>query len=87
MLSETQLAQIGEVKPAIIALCCGSVRDQVDLRTLFAQGLLQGAVVSRRPVLVKSSPPSSDREAFERQFAEVTPANLAALSSGSNSSR
>lgn len=86
LLNETQLAQLGQVKPAIIALCSRSVEDQVDLRALFTQGLLQGAVVSKRPALVSPGRTATDREAFERQFVEVTSENLAVLSSRSNPS-
>src|SRR5579872_4086754 len=40
IFNDTQLAQLGDVKPAIVAFCSGSVRDQVDLRSLFSLGLL-----------------------------------------------
>ncbi len=83
MLSDSQLAQLGEVKPAIIALCSGPVREQVDLRTLFAHGLLRGAVVTRNPAPAQNAPPSNDRDAFDRQFVSVTANNLAALTTSS----
>jgi hypothetical protein len=83
VLTEPQLAQLGQVKPAIVAFCSGAVRDQVDLRGLFSQGLLQAAVVSKRNVSIKPGPAQNEREAFDRQFVEVTAANLTALSNPS----
>lgn len=80
VFTDAQLAQVGEIRPALIALCSGPVRDQLDLRGLFAQGLLQAAVVTRRPVIKNSQPPATDREAFNRQYLEVTSADLSALS-------
>jgi hypothetical protein len=81
VLTEAQLAQLGPVNPAIVAFCSGPVRDQVDLRALFAQGLLKAAVVSKRHDLVARGPAKNEQEAFDRQFVEITAANLAALSS------
>lgn len=82
ILSDAQLAQLGQAKPAIIALCSGPARDQVDLRGIFAQGLLQGAVVSKRTPANMPARAASDREAFEQRFAEVTSGNLAPLAPG-----
>src|SRR5579859_5884233 len=72
LLSETQLAQVGEVKPAIIALCSARLEDQVDLRALFTHGLLQAAVIGKQAQLVQGGQAPTDRDAFERQFVEVT---------------
>ena len=83
-LSDAELKQLHELKPAIVALCSGPVREQMDLRSLFSQGLLQAAVVSKRPALCKTTPTSNEREAFDSKFVEVTSANLAALSTVSN---
>jgi hypothetical protein len=77
VLSEAQIAQLGEIQPGIVAFCPGPTRDQVDLRSLFAGRLLHAAVVSKR--IVKRSRPASEREIFDRQFVAVTLANLAAL--------
>jgi hypothetical protein len=85
ILNETQLAQLGEVKPAIVALCSGSMRDRVELRSLFSKGLLHAAVISKRPVPIKIDHSLSDREAFDRLFVEATAENLSALSASSAS--
>jgi hypothetical protein len=86
VLTENQIAQLGENKASIVAFCSGPVRDQVDLRSLFTHGLVQAAVVSKRPAESRVGQSGSDREAFERQFLEITPGNLAGLASSSNSS-
>jgi hypothetical protein len=84
VLNETQISQLGEIKPAIIALCSGPVRDQVELRTLFSQGLLRTAVVSRRPVLASSAKAGTDHDAFDREFVAVTANNVTALPISAN---
>ena len=84
VLNDTQVSRLGEIKPAIIALCSGPVRDQVNLRTLFSQGLLRAAVVSRRPVLARSAGASTDRDAFDREFVAVTAENAPALPISAN---
>lgn len=83
IFSEAQLSQLGEVKPAIIAFCSGPVRDQIDLRSLFSRGLLQAAVVSKRPGEIR---PTHSAGAFDGQFVEITAGNLTALSTVSNAS-
>src|SRR5581483_4198672 len=85
ILGEAQMTQLGEKRASVVALCSGPVREQVDLLALFSQGLLQAAVVSRKPAAITLGRPGSDREAFERQFVEVTAGNVAILSSSSNS--
>jgi hypothetical protein len=86
IFSDAQLSQLDEIKPAIIAFCSGPIRDQVDLRSLFSRGLLQAAVVSKRPAEIKSAPSAGEREIFDRQFVEITAGNLTALSTVSNGS-
>ena len=84
VLSEAQAAQLGNVQPAIVAFCSGSMRDQIDLRSLFSRGLLHAAVVSKRDVPAQQNGHLTEREAFDRQFVEVTAANVAVLSTASN---
>ncbi len=78
VLTNAQIEQLGEVKPAIVAFCSGRSRDQGDLSSLFAAGLLRAAVVSKPDV--KVSRLTGERESFERQFVAVTSTNLAVLS-------
>jgi hypothetical protein len=77
VFTEAQLAQLGEIKPAIVAFCSGPVRDHVDLKSLFTEGLLKGAVVSKHPL--KNSQAADQRDLFEQNFAVITPGNLAEL--------
>jgi hypothetical protein len=79
LLSETQAGQLGAAKPGIVAFCCGSLPDQLDLRWFFEHGLLGAAVVSRHTPL--DSRPSDPQGWFDRYFVAVTSAddpNLAA---------
>ena len=48
VLTAAQLQGLGEIKPAIVAFCPGSSPDTRDFRPLFADGLLNAAIVSRR---------------------------------------
>jgi hypothetical protein len=87
ILTEAQLAQLGEIKPAIIAFCPGPAREQADLRTLFSKGVLQAAVVTKRHPQVKKGGHSTETEAFDQQFIEVSPANVTGLASISETAR
>ena len=84
MLNETQLGRLGEIKPSIVAFCSGPVLSQTDLVGLFAHGLLQAAIVSRRSGVAQNRNGMNEQELFNRQFAEVTPENVAAFSTASN---
>lgn len=83
ILEDAQLAQLGEIKPAIVAFCPGGLRDQ-DLRSLFSRGLLQAAIVGKRHVAAPGGGPLNEQQAFDRQYVAVTPANLAALTPSVN---
>jgi hypothetical protein len=76
LLSETQRKQLGEINPAIVAFCSGSLCEQVDLRTLFDEGLLHAAVVSRRTPTTAASPPGDLRGWFDQWFVAVTAGNV-----------
>jgi hypothetical protein len=83
ILTDTQVAQLGEIKPAIIAFCSGLVRDQVDLRALFSHGLLRAAVVSKRTADIKPASSPAEHDSFDRQFLQVTAANVAGVGAAS----
>jgi hypothetical protein len=82
LLSEAQRNQLGEIKPAIVAFCSGSLPQRVDLRPLFEQGLLKAAVISKPSPAPADPSPSSLQGWFDRYFTVVTAANAAALLSG-----
>ena len=47
LFSEQQRAQLGRIKPKIVAFCSGGMPAQIDLRRVFEQGILDAAVVTR----------------------------------------
>jgi hypothetical protein len=47
-LTDRERAGLGAIQPAIVAFCSGSLPELVDMRSLFAQGLLEAAVVDKR---------------------------------------
>ncbi len=47
LLSDSQRAQLGASKPAIVAFCPGRMPEVIDLNQLFERGLLSVAVVTR----------------------------------------
>ena len=75
LLSESQRRQLQEINPAIVAFCSGSVPEQVDLRSLFEQGLVHAAVVSRRNPTTAPSDPTDLRSWFDQWFVAVTAAD------------
>ena len=77
MLTDMQRKQLGEIKPSVVAFCSGSLPERLDLRTIFEQGLLHAAVVSRTNVLRNTSPPNGQQGWFEQSFVAVTAANTA----------
>lgn len=76
VLTASQRKQLGEIKSAIVAFCPGSWPDRVNLKSLFDQGLLQSAIVSRRTPPSSAKPPSLQAW-FDRSFTVVTAANVA----------
>ena len=72
LLTSEQRRQLGEIQPAIVAFCPGSWPDRMDLRPLFAQGLLRAVIMSRRDQ--RSAAVNSEK--FDQNFAVVTAANV-----------
>jgi hypothetical protein len=72
VLSAEQLSRVGNSHPRVLAVCSGSMPSRVDLRGIFDQQLLVGAVVSRR-----QSTPGRAAQDFEHQFRLLTSADLA----------
>jgi len=78
-LTEEQHAQLGEIKPRIVAFCSGNLAEYIDLRTLFEERLLHAAVVSRRNDPGSASNPEKLRESFEQLYIRISATNLASL--------
>jgi hypothetical protein len=72
LLTSEQRRQLGEIHPAIVAFCPGSWLEWVDFRSLFAQGLLRAAIVSR----CDQHSAAVNSQKFDQNFAVVTAANV-----------
>ena len=71
LLTQAQRTQLGDIKPAIVAFCPGTMPDLVDLRSLLDQHLLQVAIIVRREVT--GAPPRKDLQGvFDRYFVALT---------------
>ena len=79
MLTESQCAQLGENKPAVVAFCAGSLPELVDLKLLFQQGVLQAAVVDRPGDRAPGPRRSNLRACFDQSYQVITATNLADL--------
>jgi hypothetical protein len=77
-LDERQLAQLGNKRPPVLAVCPGARSAQAELRRLFDQKLLAAAVIDRLEAPAPG-PAGSLRDGFERHFRLITAANLAEL--------
>jgi hypothetical protein len=77
LLSQAQRNQLGEIKPAVVAFCPGTLPGRTDFRALFAQGLLQAAVVSRQN---PSATSQGLQGRFDQLFVILTAANAADVS-------
>jgi len=75
VLSDEQVAQLGEQRPRIVAVCSGWTPRQVNLRRIFEQHLLSSAIISRQDS-TRSTAASSE---FKDSFGLVTTANLSEL--------
>jgi hypothetical protein len=80
VLDAAQLAKLGAQRPRVLAVCSGAMPAQVDLKKIFAQGLLHAVVISLPAPSVHSSGSGAQGE-FERMFRLVTAANLNELPS------
>lgn len=76
-LTEDQRRQVGARPARVVAYCPGSIPDQVDLRRLFDQGVLEVAVVSRGAGGEVSGGGVQGR--FKAWFETVTVSNVGAL--------
>jgi hypothetical protein len=78
VLEGPQLAKLGNKRPRVLALCAGTIPEQVDLQALFAQRRLTAAVITRRDAPARSTA-DSPQAAFEQMFTLIMIANLADL--------
>jgi hypothetical protein len=78
LIGDDQRAQIGEIKPKIVALCAGNLSGPAELRRLFDQGLLHAAVVGWY-LLNPAAAAKVPGESFDAQYRTVTKANLGVI--------
>ena len=83
LLSSSQRLQLGEIKPAIVAFCSGSMTELADLRSLFAQGLLQAAVVEKSSLGGAGAASGISSGRSHRSFVTITAANVDELAPAS----
>ncbi len=84
VLNAEQRSRLGEAKPRIVALCSGWMPRQLDLRELFAQNLLQVAIISR-PAPASSAPSGDPKDWFDHFYQIVMKSNLSELPPLTNS--
>ena len=80
LLTPAQRTQLGEIKPSIVAFCPGRLPPWIDFRALFAQGLLQAAVVSRQNPPASSAASRGLPGRFEQSFIALTATNVTNVS-------
>jgi hypothetical protein len=87
LLSAEQRKQLREIKSAIVAFCPGNWPERVNFQTLFKEGLLRAAVVSRRDQRVTSTKPADTQAWFDQNYKVITDANVSELAFTVNDSR
>jgi hypothetical protein len=77
--TDAQLLRIGEKRPKIVALCTGSMPDQLDMKKLFDDQLLHAAVVSRSQLTNGYPVAAATENSFDALYAVIGTNNLTAL--------
>jgi hypothetical protein len=80
LLTQAERSRLGDIKPAIVAFCSGSLPELVDLPSLFQQGLLKAAVVDRRGVEWPAPGTANRRDYSQQSFLTLTATNLSEVS-------
>ncbi len=78
-LSAAQRAKLAGRKPRIVAVCSGTMPQQVNLKELFEQGLLHVAIISRLQPPPNLPQSNNLQYWFDYFYQVITPANLADL--------
>lgn len=78
-LTSAQASRLRRGHARVVALCTGPIPNQVDLRRLFAQGLLHGAVLDRHAASTTALQPSSPQGWFDLFYRLVTNGNQVEL--------
>jgi hypothetical protein len=78
-LNDSQLLRIAEKRPKILALCTGTLPDQLDLKKLFEEQLLHGAIVSRSALTNGYAASAVTQQTFDGLYAVIGTNNLSEL--------
>ena len=79
VLSADQIARLGNKRPHVLAVCSGSMPQQIDLRKVFEQKLLQAVVISRPDAPRAATGSGGGQDGFDRVFKLITAENLSEL--------
>jgi hypothetical protein len=77
--NDAQLLRIGEKRPKILALCTGTMPQQLNLKRLFDDQLLHAAIVSRSELTNGYPVAAAADTSFESLYAVIGTNNLSAL--------
>jgi hypothetical protein len=77
--TEAHFARLTEKRPKIVALCTGTMPEQINLRKLFEDQLLHAAIVSRSELTSGYTAAAASGNSFEALYAIVGSNNLATL--------
>jgi len=75
VLDAAQIGKLTENRPHVIAVCSGAMPQQVDLKRLFDQRLIEAVVISRN----EPASAGGANDGFDRHFKLITTANLSDL--------
>ncbi len=87
ILTPDQRARLVNPKPPIIAFCPGALPQQIDLRVLFAEGLLRTAAISRGTPLRPATTPKDLAGWFDIYYRTITATDAANLYEPASGSR
>ena len=76
ILTDLDKSKLKEKGPRVVAVCTGSIPQQVNLRDLFAQGLLHAAILSRPNPETKPPKINKLQAWFDNYYLLITEANL-----------
>lgn len=77
LLTPDDQRQLGPVRARVVAFCPGALPAQIDLRRLFADGLIHAAVVNRPARTDSAAKPRALN--FDQSYRVVTATNIGAL--------
>jgi hypothetical protein len=77
--TDAQVMRVGDKRPRIVALCTGTMPEQLNLKKLFDDQFLHAAIVSRGELTSGYAVAATMDKSFEALYAVIGTNNLAAL--------